>query len=219
MKDELDQGQYKKLGIRNTTEWLKFRIILRLLCSSNKNLGALTLTYKPATHKPTMQQFDPHYPSTQWTVCYDNALLWHSDTYTIRPGIFCPSWLRAGQFVTCDMTSTLLKTLCDIMSTLSWSEIWTVCHMISGLIWDVLPAGWRNVDILSQDFFQHVCNVQPAIQQNLDFFLHDFGTCLWCPAACSAKCGHFVTGFFWHICVCVCVPVHHPWISVPCALT
>ncbi len=48
------------------------------------------------------------------------------------------------------MTSTLLKMLCDIKFTLSWSEILTVCHMIFGPICDVLAAVQQNVDFLSQ---------------------------------------------------------------------
>ncbi len=67
----------------------------------------------------TTWQFDPHSPSTQWTVCWDNLPLWHSDTCTIHPGIFSPSQLQGGWFVTCDMTSTLLKMLSDIMSTMA----------------------------------------------------------------------------------------------------
>jgi hypothetical protein len=27
----------------------------------------------PSTDQPTRRQFDPHYPSTQWTVCCDNS--------------------------------------------------------------------------------------------------------------------------------------------------
>jgi hypothetical protein len=32
----------------------------------------------PSTDKPTTRHFDPNEASTQWTVCCDNLLLWHS---------------------------------------------------------------------------------------------------------------------------------------------
>jgi hypothetical protein len=40
--------------------------------------------------------------------------------------------------------------------------------MIPGPICDVLLAVLQNVDALSQDFFQHVCDVQPAFQGSVD---------------------------------------------------
>ncbi len=33
---------------------------------------------------------------------------------------------------------------------------------------DILPAVWQHVDVLSKDFSQHVCHVQPAFQRNVD---------------------------------------------------
>jgi hypothetical protein len=115
-----------------------------------------------------------------------NRLLWHSYTCMIRPGIFRPPPLRGGRFVTCDMMSTLLHMLCDIMSTLSWSKIWTVCHKMFGPICDVLPAVWRHVDVLSQDFshpvecerfvawFLDICDVLPPAHQTVDVLSRDF---------------------------------------------
>jgi hypothetical protein len=107
----------------------------------------------PSTDELTLRQFSPHYPSTLRIVCCDSSPLLHSVTYTIHPGIFRPPQLRGGQFVTCDMTSILLKLLCDMMSTLSWSEMWTFCCMIFGPICDVLPHPQRTEDDLSQDYF------------------------------------------------------------------
>jgi hypothetical protein len=83
----------------------------------------------PSTHQPITRQFDPHYPSTQWTVSCDNSPLWHSYTYTIHPGIFRLPRLGGGRFVTSDMTSTLLKMLCDIMSTLPGAKCG---HFVTG---------------------------------------------------------------------------------------
>ncbi len=175
----------------------------------------------PSTHEPTTWHFNPHNSSTQRTAYCDNSPLWHSHTCTIHPGIFCPPPLRGGRFVTCDMTSTLLQMLCDIMSTLPWSKIWTVCHKIFRPICDVLPAVWRHVDVFSQDFSQHVCDVQLAFQRSVDVLSHDFldicdvlppaqqtvdvlsqdffSTRLPCPAGFSAKCGHFVIHISGHL--------------------
>ncbi len=164
-----------------------------------------------STHKPTTPQFDRHYPSTQRTVCCDNLLLWHSDICTIRPGIIRPPRLWGGWFVTRNMTYTLPKRLCDIMSTLSWSEIWMVFHMIFGPVM-FCPLFSEMWTFLSQDFFKHVCDVQPAFQQNVDILSHDFWTHLWCPTACSIKCRHFVAGFFDK---CVCPPTHRSVCHVP----
>ncbi len=172
----------------------------------------------PSSHKLATRQFDPHYPSTQQTICCDNLPLWHSSTYSymIRPSIFRSPRLQGGLLANCDTMSTLPKMLCYIMSALSWSEIWTVCHKIVGPICDVLQTVWRHVDTLSQDFFQHVCDVQPAFQWNVDVLLHDFLTfvisCrllseMWtfchrifftrlqCPASFSVKCGRFAAWF------------------------
>jgi hypothetical protein len=99
-----------------------------------------------------------------------------------------------------------------------------VCHLISGPICDVLLADQRNVDILSQDFFNTFamssrlfikmwtvcrmilgpfCDVLPPTQRNVDILSQDF---------------------FLHVCVreyvYVCVSEStNPWISVLCALT
>jgi hypothetical protein len=127
----------------------------------------------PSTHKLTTRQFDPHLSSSRQTVCCDNLLLWHSSTYKIRPRIFCLPWLQGGRFVTCDITSTLPKVLCDIMFTLSWSKIWTVCHNI--FVWTHL---WCPAICLA------TCGC---------FVTGFLPTCLWCPASFSAKCGRFVT--------------------------
>ncbi len=161
-----------------------------------------------------MWHFNPNKASTWQTVCWDNLLLWHLSTYTIRPRIFRPPRLQGGRFVTCDITSTFPKMLSDIMSTLSWGKICMVCHKIFGATCDVLQAVWRHVDVLSQDFFQYICDVQPAFHQNVDVLLHDFWTfvmsChllsemwMFChmifttrlryPAGFSAQCGRFVT--------------------------
>jgi hypothetical protein len=43
-------------------------------------------------------------------------------------------------------------------------------------------------------------HVQPFLKQNLDGLSHYFWTHLWCPAGSSVKCGHFVAGFFRHVC-------------------
>jgi hypothetical protein len=82
------------------------------------------------TNHATIQPTEPHSPSTQRTVCYDNSPLWHSYTYTIRSGISRPLWLRGGQFVTRNMLSTPYYLSCDIMSTLSWTEMWMFRHRI-----------------------------------------------------------------------------------------
>jgi hypothetical protein len=116
---------------------------------------------------------------------------------------FRPPRLQGGLFVNCDITSTLPKMLCDIMSTLSWSKIWTVWHKIFGLICDVLPPTQQTVDVLSQDFCQHICHVQPDFQQNVDICHTTISAHLWCPAACSANCGCLVTGSmkkYWWCC-------------------
>ena len=110
-----------------------------------------------------------------------NRLLWQFTTVTFLhlydpSTYFSSTHLQGGRFVTCDITSTLPKMLCDIMSTLSWSKIWTVCHNILGPICDVLPAVWRHVDVLSQDFSQHVCDVQPAFQRSVDVLSPYFWT-------------------------------------------
>ncbi len=150
-----------------------------------------------STHKSTTGKFDPHYPSTNVPSALTTLPLWHSYTCMTHPGIFsCRLW--GGRFVTCDMTSTLLKMICDIISTLSWSEIWMVFHMIFWPICDVLLAVQRNVDVLSQDFADmfvmfsyqqnmdvlshdsgHIYYVQAAGQRNVDVLSQDFETHLW----------------------------------------
>jgi hypothetical protein len=81
--------------------------------------------------------------------------------------------------------------LCDIMSTLSWSKIWTVCHNILGPICDVLPAVWRHVDVLSQVY---TFAMSSRLFREVWMFCHLIFGHLWCPATCSANCGRFVTG-------------------------
>jgi hypothetical protein len=130
----------------------------------------------PQTDHVTFQPKLSVHPTNWQTVCCDNLLLWHSSTYMIRPRIFRPPRLQGGRFVTCDITSTLPKILCDIMSTLSWSKIWTVCHNILGPICDVLPAVWRHVDVLSQDFSPTRLHVQPAFQRSVDVLSPYFWT-------------------------------------------
>jgi hypothetical protein len=181
------------------TDWV--RLSLSFSSSAMDTRTMLIVPWRSIhPHKPTTLQFNPHYPSTQRTVCCDNLLLWHSYTCTICSGISCLPQLWGGRFFTCDMTSTLLKMLCDIMSTLSWSEIWMVCHMIFGPICDVLPAVQQNVDILSQDFFDtfvmssrlfskmwtfccmipgHICDVLAAVQGNVSVLSQDFKNHLW----------------------------------------
>jgi hypothetical protein len=134
-----------------------------------------------STHKPTMWKFDPHYPSTRKSICCDNLLLWHSSTYTIRLHIFHPTRLQGGLFVTCDITSTLPKELCDIMSTLSWCEIWTVVTKFLDPF--VIPSSCLTA-----------CG---------HFLTGFFPTHLLCPAGFSVKCGCFVT---WLLDVCDVLP-------------
>ncbi len=107
----------------------------------------------PSTHKPTTQQLNPHYPSTQWTVCYDNST--HFYIYMICSGAFCPPRLWGGRFVTCDMTSSILKMLCDIMSTLSWSEMWTFFHRMFWHVCDVYGQSDRTE--VHQPMYQWPC--------------------------------------------------------------
>jgi hypothetical protein len=51
--------------------------------------------------------------------------------------------------------------------------------------WDpFVPAVWQHVDVLSQDFSQHVCNVQPAFQRSVDVSSPYFWTSVMsCPPA------------------------------------
>ncbi len=135
--------------------------------------GAPAGCLDPSSHEPTMWQFDPHYPSTQQTVSCDNLPLWHFFTCTVRPDIFHPPRFRVGQFVTCNMTSTLLKMLCDIVSFLSWSRIWTVFTWFLDTLYDVLLAVKQNCGCFVTCFF----------------YTHVMST------SCEAKCAHFVACF------------------------
>jgi hypothetical protein len=148
----------------------------------------------PSSHEPTMWQFDPHYPSTQQTVSCDNLPLWHFFTCTIRPDIFHPPRFRVGQFVTCNMTSTLLKMLCDIMSFLSWSRIWTVFTWFLDTWYDVLLAVKQNCGCFVTCFLHtcdvhqlwsemctfcsmlsgHISDVWLAVKRNVDVLSHNF---------------------------------------------
>jgi hypothetical protein len=128
---------------------------------------------------------------TNCLLCCDNLLLWHSDAYTIRPGVFRPPWLWGGRFVTCDMTSTLLN--CFVTSCPPFPEAnfgrYVTCYL------DPFVMSCR------------LCSVQSAFQRNVDVLSHDFGIHLWCYAGCSAKCGRFDTG---HFCVHVYAQVRQP---------
>jgi hypothetical protein len=74
-----------------------------------------------------------------------------------------------------------------------FSEMWMFCCMIFGHC-DVLPSALRNVDVVSQDFFDtfamsswlfsqmwrfcriisgHICDVQAAVKGNVDVLSHD----------------------------------------------
>ncbi len=61
---------------------------------------------------------------------------------------------------------------------------WTVCHI------------WHDVHPPQNALWHHD---HPFLKWNLDGLSHDFWIHWWCPAGCSAKCGHFVIGFFWHV--------------------
>ncbi len=105
-------------------------------------------------------------------VCSNKPPLWHSYTYTIHLGIFCPPQLRDGDFLTSDMTSTLFQMPCDIRSTLLWSKMWK--HLMKFLDILVMSRGcYVKCGCLSHFFWPH----------------------LWCPAGCEVWCGRFVTWF------------------------
>ncbi len=75
----------------------------------HKNSSALTI--RPPTNRPC-DNMDPHYLSTQQIVCCDNFPLWHSDTCTIRPGIFVHSGFEGdslSQVTWCPPSSTCLS--------------------------------------------------------------------------------------------------------------
>ncbi len=178
--------------------------------------GALMIL--PPTQRPGNKATHAINLSNQWTVCCDNLLLWHSDTCTIRPGIFHPPRLRGVQFVSCDMMSTLLKILTPCLSCpevrfgqffshVFWTHLWCSDSFLARC--GHFDTGFLKTHLWCPASFSAKCGP----------FVTWFLTHLWCPATCSAKCGLFVTGFDTFVCVCVCVRVHHPWISVPCALT
>jgi hypothetical protein len=85
------------------------------------------------------------------TLCCDNLPLSHSYTCMIHPGIFRPPRVEDRQFFICNIPSTLFKMLCDIMSTLLWGKMWTVCHMLPGScggVWVWLAWGGQNVTVI-----------------------------------------------------------------------
>ncbi len=136
--------------------------------------GALTI--RPPTNRPghnsTHTICQPKEPS-HVTICPCNIL-----TCTVRPGIFCPPRFWNGRIVTRNMTFTLLKMLVDIMSTLSWSKMWAICHMIFG----------------------HICDLWLAVKQNMKVSLHDFLTGLQMISSClSNKIRTFWNMIFGHI--------------------
>ncbi len=175
--------------------------------------------------------------STRQTVCCDNLLLWHLSTYTIHPRIFHPPLFQGGWFVTCDITSTLPKMLCEIMSTLSWSEIWIVCHKIL----DPFVTSWRPASYLvaSGRFVTGFCLTSlqcpggftakcgrfvacfwtfvmsyHLLSKQWMFCHRIFLTCLPCPASFSAKCGHFVTTISGHLwCPVACSANSGPFVT------
>ncbi len=123
-----------------------------------------------------------------------NPLLWQFTTVT-----FFHLYNSSTFFL-----STLLKMLCDIMSTLSWSKIWTVCHKIFGPICDVLLAKcgcfvtgflktrlWCSVGFSVKcrcfvAWFLDICNVQVTVNKMWMFCHRIFLTHLWYPAGFSA---------------------------------
>ncbi len=124
-----------------------------------------------STHKLTIQHFDPHYPSTQQTICCDNLPLWHSYTCLIRPGIFCPPQVGGGQFVTCNIMSTLFKMLCDIMSTLLWDKMWMLfvtCHLgTCGVIWACLAWGGQDIKVVLKSISYHSFHLEMSSYSTL----------------------------------------------------
>ncbi len=132
---------------------------------SSYRSGGGSLTIRLPTNRPrhnsthTIRQ--PNKPSvvTTWPCDYDLYRYFH------------PPRLWGGRFVTCNMTSTLFIMLCGILSTFSWSKMWTICHMIFRHICDVRPAVKRNVEVLSHDVFRHICDAQLAVKQNVDISL------------------------------------------------
>jgi hypothetical protein len=173
-------------------------------------IGALTI--RPPTNRPrnnsTQTKCPPDKPSAVTIYYCDIVHLYDSSTYF--------SSTLTSRWTICHLWHNIHppKMLCDIMFTLSWSEIWTVCHKIFEPICDILPAVWRHVDIMSQDFSKHVFDLQSVFQQNMVILLHDFWTLvmscrllreMWTfchrifltrlqyPAGFSAKCWCFVT--------------------------
>jgi hypothetical protein len=131
-----------------------------------------------STHETTTRQFDLHYPSTQQTVCCDNCAcailtpVWSVQVFFVHPSF------DVDGFVTCNMTSSLLKMLCDIMSTLSLSKIWLVCHMFLRQLRDVLRAikrkcrcfvAWFLVSFAMSDRLS--CKMWPFFIWFLDTFM------------------------------------------------
>jgi hypothetical protein len=47
----------------------------------------------------------------------------------------------------------------------------TLCHMISGYIYDGQPAVKQNLDVWSR-VFGHICDVSLAVQRNVDILSH-----------------------------------------------
>jgi hypothetical protein len=116
----------------------------------------------PSTHKSTMRHFDPHYLSTQQTVCSDNSpcdiltpvrsvqvffvhpsfevdglshVTWHPPSSKCSVTSYPPfPETKFGQFVTWFLDPFL-------MSCWLFSEMWTFCHRIfSTHLW--CPAGF-----------------------------------------------------------------------------
>ncbi len=106
--------------------------------------------------------------------------------------------------MSCWLWSEMLTFFCFLVtfvfSVQLLSEMWTFFCMISRCIWNVRPAVKRNVDVLSHDFFGHICDLksnvkwnmdvywsdflyishaQPSVKQNVDVLSHDFWTHLW----------------------------------------
>ncbi len=172
------------------------------------NAMHIPVPWRSVHPQTTMRQFDPHYPSTQQTVCCDKLPLWHSDTYMNRPGIFCPPPPPGSGWSVCNW----------------WHDI----HPPQNALWHHLhPFLKRNLDGLSHDSWTHLWCPAGCLAKCGCFVTGFFSTRLRCPAGFSGKCGcRMISGpicdvmlpaqrnvdvmsqdFFTCLCVCLCVCV------------
>ncbi len=147
-----------------------------------------------------MQQFAPHYPSTQRTINCDNSPLWHC--LGIPPGFMVGglshvTWHQP--FLNCSVTSchpflkhnvdSLSKIfwhICDVLRVVKWN-VDVLSHVFLTHLW--CPAGCEAKCgcFATWLFFGHIYDLLLAVTQNVDVLLHEFFffvAHLWSPAGC-----------------------------------